>query len=101
MLEYLDALREVGLQSRREFSLKTRGLQHEAHEVPGPQRNQTAPARVESIANANVNAVKGEITIADSENLSRHLRAIAIAEDVTLQSLVGEALNLLLRSRGF
>lgn len=35
-----------------------------------------------------------------SEGMSRQLRVLAIEEDVTMQALVGEALDLLMRARG-
>ena len=35
-----------------------------------------------------------------SEDMSRQLRVMAIQEDTTMQALVGEALDLLMRARG-
>lgn len=35
-----------------------------------------------------------------SEDMSRQLRVMAIEEDATVQALVGEALDLLMRARG-
>jgi len=35
-----------------------------------------------------------------SDKLSREIRAVALAEDTTVQALVGEGLDMLLRDRG-
>lgn len=55
-----------------------------------------APASTKAKAREGKKAIVGYF----SEDLSRQLRMLAIEEGVTVQGLVGEALDLLLRARG-
>lgn len=65
-----------------------------------------APAPAEAASDAVIGSTKakareGKKAIVGyfSEDMSRQLRMIAVEEDVTVQALVGEALDLLMRAR--
>lgn len=55
-----------------------------------------APVRTKAKAREGKKAVVGYF----SEDMSRQLRMMAIEEGVTVQALLGEALDLLMRARG-
>lgn len=67
-----------------------------AAQAPVEAATGDAPANTKAKAREGKKAIVGYF----SEDLSRQLRMLAIEEGVTVQALVGEALDLLLRARG-
>ena len=61
-----------------------------------------APESVETITSTKAKAREGKKAIVGyfSADMSRQLRMMAVEEETTVQALVGEALDLLLRARG-
>ena len=61
-----------------------------------------APEPVETITSTKAKAREGKKAIVGyfSADMSRQLRMMAVEEETTVQALVGEALDLLLRARG-
>ena len=102
MLEYFGALRDAGaLQFRKYQSIRTIRTEREAQKLLEQQRRQSGLTSCEIMPHSEGHTDETEITICGSFNkeLIRKVRAIAIVEDVTMELLVGEALELLLRSR--
>jgi hypothetical protein len=62
---------------------------------PGP-----APAELTATAKAKAREGKKALVGYFSANMSRQVRVMAIEEGVTMQALIGEAIDLLMRDRG-
>lgn len=62
----------------------------------------TAAAESSEVTSTKAKAREGKKAIVGyfSEDMSRQLRMVAVEEDTTVQALVGEALDLLMRARG-
>lgn len=74
-----------------------KGLQSNLAAKAAPAEPATdAPASNKTKAREGKKAIVGYF----SEDMSRQLRVLAIEEGVTVQALVGEALDMLLRARG-
>jgi hypothetical protein len=67
-----------------------------AKAAPVPAEAADAAASVKAKAREGKKAVVGYF----SEDMSRQLRIMAIEENATVQALVGEALDMLMRARG-
>ncbi len=77
-----------------------KGLQSNMAAKAAPAPAEAATANAPTSTKAKAREGKKAIVGYFSEDMSRQLRVMAIEENATVQALVGEALDMLMRARG-